>query len=301
MPHYIAAEPTFSTGLRPEGIEKSPYFWWWRFLGLNERYIETCKSSGDGPLAELYEDFGDVRVADGNVYQSFKKWWGVKGENHGQLFQERSLFPKAKTLTAKDDFSPVMSEYPYAVVVVDVHLGVKKAQEMVGAAIKEIQHYRQLPLRDAVIDDNAIAPENGKLQKPEGRVSLLRRYSTSRYRLTALVEKNELSKAYRVYCAVKEAGFHTTDKMTDQEKVSVAESCALLEKVDPRRGLTKSEREARYEVASSELKKYFDDASRYVRNTGYGHFPEMPPDVFTEWDNHTNALTKIGGRNFEPM
>jgi len=301
MPHYIAAEPTFSTGLRPEGIEKSPYFWWWRFLGLNERYIETCKSPGDGPLAELYKDFGDVRIQGDSPYRSFKVWWGEEGANHGKLFQERSLFPKAKVLTEQADWEPEMAEYPYAVIVVDVHLGVKKAQELVGAAIKNIKHFKQLPRKTGSIENDEVVTQRDEHGSPEGRVPLTRRYSTAKYRLTATVEKGELRMAYKVFSAARDMGLSALDTMTDSERVRLAESCGLLSKEKRQKGLTRSERLRSYELASEQLKQYFDNASRYVRNTGYGYFPEMPPDVFTEWDNHTNALTKIGSRNLEPM
>jgi len=301
MPHYIAAEPTFSTGLRPEGIEKSPYFWWWRFLGLNDQYIETCERVGNGPLAALYKDFGDVRMQGDNPHRSFKTWWGAAGEHHGRLFQERSLFPKAKVLTAQEDWEKEMGEYPYAVVVVDVHLGVKKAQEMVGAAIKQIKHFKQLPRKNLAIENDEIVQAGGEFGSPEGRAPLTRRYSTAKYRLTAMVEKGELKMAYQVFSAVRDAGLNTVDKMSNEDKVRIAEFCGLLSKERRQKGLTRSERLQSYDFASKQLKKYFDDASRYIRNTGYGYFPEMPPAVISRWDNHTEALSKMASRNLDYM
>lgn len=51
------------------GPERSVYFHWWRFLRLNKDYIQTCENEGDGPLADLYKDFGDIRN------QNFVRWW----------------------------------------------------------------------------------------------------------------------------------------------------------------------------------------------------------------------------------
>jgi len=117
----------------------------------------------------------------------------------------------------------------------------------------------------------------------------------------AQVEKGELKMAYQVFSAVREAGLNTVEKMSNEDKVRIAEFCGLLSKERRQKGLTRSERLQSYDIASKQLKKYFDDASRYIRNTGYGYFPEMPPDVITEWDDHTEALTKMAGRDLDHM
>ena len=117
----------------------------------------------------------------------------------------------------------------------------------------------------------------------------------------AQVEKGEYKMAYQVFSAVREAGLNTVEKMSNEDKVRIAEFCGLLSKERRQKGLTRSERLQSYDIASKQLKKYFDDASRYIRNTGYGYFPEMPPDVIAEWDDHTEALTKMAGRDLDHM
>jgi hypothetical protein len=49
--------------------ERSVYFYWWAFLRENEAYLARCEAGGEGPMSDLYADFGDVR--DG----SFMGWW----------------------------------------------------------------------------------------------------------------------------------------------------------------------------------------------------------------------------------
>jgi hypothetical protein len=50
-------------------FECSVYYFWWAFLRENAGYIACCESGGMGALADLYDDFGDVRGDD------FMRWW----------------------------------------------------------------------------------------------------------------------------------------------------------------------------------------------------------------------------------
>lgn len=59
----------------------SVYYFWWKYLRENDDYIKCCNSSGRGPLAKLYRDFGDVRDDD------FWAWW----RSHEHLFCEPPL------------------------------------------------------------------------------------------------------------------------------------------------------------------------------------------------------------------
>lgn len=50
-------------------FECSVYYFWWAYLRENADYITCCESGGTGALAELCQDFGDVRGDD------FMRWW----------------------------------------------------------------------------------------------------------------------------------------------------------------------------------------------------------------------------------
>lgn len=47
----------------------SMYYYWWAFLRENADYLACCANGGEGPMADLYRDFGDVRDDD------FMGWW----------------------------------------------------------------------------------------------------------------------------------------------------------------------------------------------------------------------------------
>lgn len=51
------------------GWQRSVYYYWWAYLRENEEYLETCNRKGKGSLADLYNDFEDVRSDD------FHQWW----------------------------------------------------------------------------------------------------------------------------------------------------------------------------------------------------------------------------------
>ena len=47
----------------------SMYYYWWAFLRESDEYVACCANGGEGPMADLYRDFGDVRDSD------FMDWW----------------------------------------------------------------------------------------------------------------------------------------------------------------------------------------------------------------------------------
>lgn len=53
----------------------SVYYFWWRFLKEHEGYRECCENGGEGPHAETYRDFGDIRGND------FRSWWKKSGRH----------------------------------------------------------------------------------------------------------------------------------------------------------------------------------------------------------------------------
>ena len=55
--------------------QRSPFYWWWRYLRKNSAYLKCCDAGGRGSLSRLYADFGDVRDDD------FWQWWSTKMSN----------------------------------------------------------------------------------------------------------------------------------------------------------------------------------------------------------------------------
>jgi hypothetical protein len=169
MPLYIGQEP-FQYKLK-----RSPYYWWWAYLKLNKPYIETCKNGGKGECSDLYKDFGDIR-RDGD--RSFLEWWGPNGENHGRLFQERTLMPEARLISSRSEWTPEIGRYPYVVIAVDLHMGLREATKMINEELK--QHF----------------------VKREGRTPMPQRFSTAKYKLSDYGRPERLEDCYLAYIAV---------------------------------------------------------------------------------------------------
>jgi hypothetical protein len=73
-PYTLADEASAAQREKLSGIgaalhEGSVYYYWWAFLRLNADYIACCESGGEGPMAKLYADFGDLRE------KPFWDWW----------------------------------------------------------------------------------------------------------------------------------------------------------------------------------------------------------------------------------
>jgi len=81
----------------PKSVTDSPYYWWFKFLQLNEEYKKTCRAGGKGKLAEIYRDLGDVHQVN------FKDWWKVKAH----LFAESVGNGYKMTIAqSKDELAP---------------------------------------------------------------------------------------------------------------------------------------------------------------------------------------------------
>lgn len=91
----------------PEGVKNSPFYWWFKFLQLNEDYRKTTQNNGMGVCADLYKDFGDVNGID------FKTWW----RSHEHLFADEPTTYKLKVATSPSGLAPFGSADAINVVV----------------------------------------------------------------------------------------------------------------------------------------------------------------------------------------
>jgi hypothetical protein len=82
---YFATKkyPTFGRGLYnaenpPKTVTQSPFYWWFKFLQLNEDYKNAFNKKKSTVSKQFVSDFGNVFDAD------FKTWW----QSHVDLFAE---------------------------------------------------------------------------------------------------------------------------------------------------------------------------------------------------------------------
>jgi hypothetical protein len=91
----------------PKTTTKSPYYWWFKFLQLNEDYKATCLAEGLGEYSEIYADLGNVHGID------FKSWWDDKRV----FFAEQPKKYKMVIAQSPEELAPFNSEDALNVVV----------------------------------------------------------------------------------------------------------------------------------------------------------------------------------------
>lgn len=101
---FISPHPTFGSYKNPipAKIEKSPYYFWWLALTLNEEYLELCAAASkgikakDSPLHKVFADFGDVHY-NGDKYKAFANWWRRKANDSETMGEYLFAEPVAAT------------------------------------------------------------------------------------------------------------------------------------------------------------------------------------------------------------
>jgi hypothetical protein len=111
--HFITSSyPRFGRGVYseqnpPQSVKDSPFFWWFKFLQLNQDYLATEKKNGNGACSALYKDFGNVSDKD------FKTWW----REHAHLFAEAPTEFRLQIAKAPSELAPFDSKDALNIVV----------------------------------------------------------------------------------------------------------------------------------------------------------------------------------------
>ncbi len=80
----------------PLSVTESPFYWWFKFLQLNEEYQRAVKGEKNTIDRQVVMDFGDVSNID------FKTWW----QSRAELFAEPRNDYEIKVATSLDDLAP---------------------------------------------------------------------------------------------------------------------------------------------------------------------------------------------------
>ena len=97
----IRKHPLFGRGIYseenpPEGVTKSPFYWWFKFLLLNKEYESALKGKKTKIAKSVVKAFGDPKKQD------FKAWW----QERVDLFAEPQLNYKMIVATNIDEIAP---------------------------------------------------------------------------------------------------------------------------------------------------------------------------------------------------
>jgi hypothetical protein len=97
-PKFGKAE--YSDEKPPQDVLNSPYYWWFRFLQLNEEYRLAVKRKSSKISKDIVDDLGDVHNID------FKTWW----RTHSSSFAEPKTEYAMKVADSKEDLAPFKNQ-----------------------------------------------------------------------------------------------------------------------------------------------------------------------------------------------
>lgn len=241
---FLAPYPTFGTAKsrKSEAFQKrSPYYWWWAYLKRNQDYLDCCASGGKGRLADLYEDFGDVRDKE------FRVWW-QEDRRGARLFGERQLEVKFHELNSAADWHPDWTKDKVMVVVFPLVVGKRK---LLGE-IRKLLDQRH----------------TGK----QGRPALAKVDSTAKYKLSRNYTTANLETALAVYDLWVANNAKPKAEQIKQWEIGVELKLNKLAIKDAYSGL-KQDRAVSRNLLGAIVKRYLTQAQKTIKSLEEGIFP----------------------------
>ena len=129
---FLAAYPRVGKRDNPTPVsvqQLSVYYWWWAYLKRNKAYIACCERGGQGKLAALYKDFGDVRGDD------FRAWWTTENRG-GYLFAEAPAINGFKELAGKEEWREEWTKDTTMVIAMPLTWSKRALQKSFNALLK---------------------------------------------------------------------------------------------------------------------------------------------------------------------
>lgn len=106
----------------------SPAYWWYKTLQASDDYVYCCEHNGQGLLAGLYRDFGDVR-------KDFMSWWLNVGR---KIFAETKSLKKVKVIDT-DTFEDLILRKDRLIVEIPLTMRKQTIMRQIGKYLKNTQ------------------------------------------------------------------------------------------------------------------------------------------------------------------
>lgn len=244
--------PTFGRGAYsednpPTTVTNSPYYWWFKFLQLNEDYRKTVQAKGKGKCSELYKDFGDVYKVN------FKEWWRDKA----YLFSEPRKNYTMHIANNADELAPYNSDE-----VVNLVVPLNFSQRSLK------KYFTQLILK----------------RVPKGKKGINIDASSAKYKISGRWRIDALEMAYKVYVERKaniEGDEFASKKSTTKENIKMKRYKLTWADIAKKVGLNiTNKEEMKYAVeadrrrnATIVVKRHFSRAEAYIKSSITKGFP----------------------------
>lgn len=240
---FLATYPLLGTKHKPSpqrSLERSAFYWWWCYLKRNAEYLQCCENEGVGRLAELYEDFGDVRSDD------FRAWWGGSLKRGAKLFAEQRLDLTVKKIDAASDWD---SSWGSNVLVVAVNKDIGR---------RDLQRFFAKLL--------ATEHEGKRGRKAMGKVT-----TSAKYPLHRNFSVYNLKRMLMVYDAV--IANEQLPKAEQKPLWKIGEEMKLVPSALPQRGDNAYDTRRNHNTLTMTVSRYVGTAKCIIANTSLGQFP----------------------------
>jgi len=238
--HFSAQHPTFGTKYKPKSLsfqQRSPYYWWWAYLRLNQAYLDCCANDGQGEMSNIYKDFGDVSSYD------FKTWWDKRGV---ELFAEKPLPQSLRALTNKSEWD---SSWGDNVMVVAVPMNMSKRY----------------------IYSRLLYLINKKQTTKRGRSKDAWTNSTAKYKINRNHTIDNLRTAYSVYLDYLE---NKSRPKGEQLKLwEIGTKLRLVASAMPAKDDIYADNLVKRNVMAASVNRYIKQAKQLIDGVGRGIFP----------------------------
>ncbi|MFN9748845.1 MAG: hypothetical protein ACK53K_05865 [Burkholderiales bacterium] len=241
---FLAPYPTFGTAKnrRSEAFQKrSPYYWWWAYLKRNQDYLDCCANGGQGRLAHLYADFGDVRDKE------FRLWW-QEDRRGARLFGEQQLEVKFHEVESATNWHAEWTKDKVMVVAFPLAVGKRKLM----GEIRKLLDKRH----------------SGK----QGRPALSKVESTAKYKLSRNYTTANLETALNVYDLWVLNNAKPKAEQIKQWEIGVELKLHKLAIKDAYSGL-KQDRAVGRNLLGAMVKRYLTQAQKTIKSLEKGVFP----------------------------
>ncbi len=208
----------------------------------NQDYLECCSNGGEGRLADLYKDFGDVRDKE------FRIWW-QEDRRGARLFGEQELEVKFHELNQAADWQHGWTKENVMVVAFPLLVGKRK---LIGEIRK-------------LLDSR----HTGK----QGRPALSKVTSTAKYKLSRNYTTANLETALDVYDLWFINNAKPNAERIKQWEIGVALKLNKLAIKDAYSEL-RQDRAVGRNLLGALVKRYLTQAQRTIRSLEDGVFPE---------------------------
>lgn len=241
--HFLAIHPLLGTKQKPSPLhlqQRSVYYWWWAYLRRNKEYLRCCEQDGEGRLASLYADFGDVRGED------FRVWWGGSIQRGSYLFAEQRLDLTVKKIDGVAQWDAKWDD-KVLVVALNMSIGRRSLQSMF-AKLLQSEH------------------EGKRGRRAMGKVS-----STARYPLNRNFSVYNLKRMLMVYDAAME---NDSRPKTERKPLwAIGEEMKLVPSAMPKKFDNNYDTRSNHNTMTMTVSRYVKSATSIIANTANGQFP----------------------------